>query len=35
MVERRDGYRVLVGRQDGKRLLGRPMHKWDNIKVFF
>jgi hypothetical protein len=27
-------YRVLVGRPEGKRLLGRPRHKWeDNIQV--
>jgi hypothetical protein len=35
MVERRDAYVVLVGRPDGKRLLGRPRRKWANIKVFF
>jgi hypothetical protein len=27
-------YRVLVGRPEGKRPLGRPRHKWeDNIKM--
>jgi len=27
-------YRVLVGKPEGKRLLGRPRHKWeDNIKM--
>jgi hypothetical protein len=27
-------YRVLVGRSDAKRELGRPRHRWeDNIKV--
>ena len=27
-------YRVLVGRPEGKRLLGRLMHRWeDNIKM--
>jgi len=31
MVERRDAYRVLVGRPDDKRLLGRPRHRWANI----
>jgi hypothetical protein len=26
-------YRVLVGKPEGKRLLGRPRHRWeDNIK---
>ena len=34
MGERRDVYRVLVGTTYGKRLLGRPRHRWeDNIKV--
>jgi hypothetical protein len=32
--ERRDKYRVLVGKPEGKRPLGRPRHRWeDNIKV--
>jgi hypothetical protein len=26
-------YRVLVGKSDGKRPLGRPRHRWDNIKM--
>jgi hypothetical protein len=27
-------YRVLVGRPEGKRPLGRPRHRWeDNIKL--
>jgi hypothetical protein len=31
---RRSAYRVLVGRNEGKRLLGRPRHKLeDNIKI--
>jgi hypothetical protein len=30
----RDVYRVLVGRSEGKRPLGRPRRRWeDNIKV--
>jgi hypothetical protein len=34
MEERRDIYRVLVGKPEGKRLLGRPRRKWkDNIKM--
>jgi hypothetical protein len=34
MGERRDVYRVLVGRPEGKRPLGRPRHRWeDNIKM--
>ena len=31
---RRDGYRVLVGKPEGKRALGRPRRRWDdNIKM--
>jgi hypothetical protein len=27
-------YRVLVGKHEGKRPLGRPSHRWeDNIKM--
>jgi hypothetical protein len=34
MGEGRDVYRVLVGRPEGKRPLGRPKRKWeDNIKM--
>jgi hypothetical protein len=34
MGDRRGAYRVLVGRHEGKRLLGRPRRRWeDNIKV--
>jgi hypothetical protein len=30
----RSGYRVLVEKPDGKRLLGRPTRGWeDNIKM--
>ena len=33
MVERRGVYRVLVGKPEGKRPLGRPRRRWeDNIK---
>jgi len=32
--ERTDGYKLSVGRAEGKRPLGRPKHRWeDNIKV--
>jgi len=32
--ERRGVYKVLVGKPEGKRLLGRPRHIWeDNIKM--
>ena len=34
MREKRDAYRVLVGKPEGRRPLGRPRHRWeDNIKV--
>jgi len=34
MGERRDVYRVMVGKPEGKRPLGRPRHRWeDNIKM--
>jgi len=34
MGERRDEYRVLVGKHEGKRPLGRPRHGWeDNVKM--
>jgi len=34
MVERRCAYRIVVGRPEGKRLLGRPRLRWeDNIKM--
>jgi hypothetical protein len=34
MGEGRGMYRVLVGKPEGKRPLGRPMHRWeDNIKA--
>jgi hypothetical protein len=34
MGEKRNAYRILVGKPEGKRLLGRPRRKWvNNIKV--
>ena len=34
MEERRVVYRVLVGKLEGRRPLGRPRHRWeDNIKM--
>jgi hypothetical protein len=34
MGERRCAYRILVGRPEGRRPLGRPRHRWeDNIKM--
>jgi len=29
MGEGRGAYRVLVGRPEGKRPLGRPRHRWE------
>jgi len=35
MGDMRDVYRVLVGKPEGRRLLGRPRRRWeDNIKVY-
>jgi hypothetical protein len=32
--EKRNAYRILVGKPEGKRLLGRPRRSWvDNIKM--
>ena len=34
MKERKDVFRVLVGKPEGKRSLGRPRRRWeDNIKM--
>jgi hypothetical protein len=34
MGEKRDAYRLLVGKPEGKRPLGRPKHRWlDNIRI--
>jgi hypothetical protein len=34
MGERGNAYRILVGKPDGKRPLGRPSHRWvGNIKM--
>jgi hypothetical protein len=34
MGEKRGAYRILVGRPEGRRTLGRPRHRWeDNIKM--
>jgi len=34
MEERRGVYRILVGKPDGKKPLGRPRRRWeDNIKM--
>jgi hypothetical protein len=34
MGSKRNAYRILVGKADGKRPAGRPRHRWvDNIKM--
>jgi hypothetical protein len=34
MGDKRGSYRVLVGKPEGKRPLGRPRHRWeDDIKM--
>jgi hypothetical protein len=34
MVEKRNAYRLLVGKPEGKRPLGRPRCRWaDNIRM--
>jgi hypothetical protein len=34
MGENRNAYRILVGKPEGRRPLGRPRHRWvDNIKI--
>jgi hypothetical protein len=34
MGVKRNSYRILVGKQEGKRPLGRPRRRWvDNIKM--
>ena len=34
MFKKRGVYRVLVGKPEGKRPLGRPRHRWeDNIRM--
>jgi hypothetical protein len=36
MGEKRNGYRLLVGKPEGKRSLGRPRQRWvNNIKMDF
>jgi hypothetical protein len=33
--EKKNAYRLMVGKPDGKRPLGRPRHRWvDNIRMY-
>jgi hypothetical protein len=34
MGERRGAYRIFVGRPEGRRPLGRPRRRWENIKMY-
>jgi hypothetical protein len=35
MRKKRNIYRILLGKPEGKRQLGRPRRKWvDNIKIY-
>jgi hypothetical protein len=31
--EKRNAYRILVGKPEGKKPLGRPKHRWEDIKI--
>jgi hypothetical protein len=31
MAERKGAYRVLVGKPERKRSLGRPRHRWEGL----
>jgi hypothetical protein len=33
MGERRNSFEILVGKLEGKRLLGRPGCRWENIWI--
>jgi hypothetical protein len=34
MGEKMSAYRILVGKPEGKRPVGRPRHKWvDNVRI--
>jgi hypothetical protein len=31
--EKRNAYRILMGKPEGKRSLGRPRNRWENVKM--
>jgi hypothetical protein len=33
MGDKKNAYRVLVAKSEGKRQLGRPRNRWDNIET--
>ena len=33
MEESRSAFKILTGKPTGKRPLGRPRHRWDNIRM--
>jgi hypothetical protein len=33
MKEKRNAYRILVGKPEGKRPLGRPRREWEMLKM--
>jgi hypothetical protein len=34
MGEKRNAYMILVGKPEGKRPLGRPRHRWEDIRIW-
>jgi len=34
MGETRNSYKILIGKSEGKKQLGRPMRRRDNIKMY-
>jgi hypothetical protein len=34
MGDMRNVYKILVGKSDGKRQLGRPKRRWEDIRIY-